>query len=220
MKTSFFLENELDEKDIERIKTIQAADEGLFSLIKNWYLDQPEFPRINRKLTKEFASKTNKSAEEVNKVIKSIFFLNRLFIDYEGDTVDNFIDDIKVVNPSIIVDETTFKNRLDDIQNISSVFRMFVKSETAKSAGAPMLDSSNTSVILKPVIDEIFDFDKQDIKDYNPQIVKYEPCVLIQLKNSNGKSISFQMDSESYERFLNNLIALQIELKAAKDDRN
>jgi hypothetical protein len=220
MKTTFFLENELEEEDIEKIKNFQRSDINLFNLIKDWFLQQSEFPRIDHKLTRRFAKETNKSAEEVNNTILSIYWLNRILTEYKDDSMEDFIEDIKILNPEIIEDEAIFKDRLNSVLNISKVYSKFFKSEKAKSAGAPMLKSSSTNVVLKPVIEEKFDFDKLDIKDYKPQIIKYEPCVLIELSDSNDKTLSFQMDSLSFERFLNNLIALQIELNAVKDDRN
>lgn len=220
MKTTFFLENELEEKDIVKLKNLQESDNDLFNMISDWFLEQSEYPEFNSNLTKVFALKTNKSAEKVNNTLVSIYWLSRIFTDYKDDSTNDFIEDIKSLNPDLVIDEAILKERITSVHSISKVFSAFFKAESTKSAGAPLLKTSSANVILKPVIAEKFDFDKQDIKDYKPQIIKYEPCVLIELSDSNNKSLSFQMDSLTFERFLNNLIALQIELNATKNDRS
>lgn len=218
MKTSFFLNNEFEEDDIEIIKKFQVADSSLFDKIVEWFLSKKEFPRINKEVLKQFAIEFDKSAEEVNNAFSSIFWFNSLFSKNEQIILDDFLLDIERIYPQSIVDKSLFSERLQKIINISDIYRMYYKIEKAKNAGSPKLKYGSTSVILKPVIDEKFDFDCLDIKEYKPVILKYEPCVLLEFTDTNDKSLSFQMDSEAYERFLNNLIALQIELNKTNDD--
>jgi len=220
MKTTIFLTEELEEKEIKRIKDLQEAKDSLFKEIQKWFLEQNEYPRITKELTKEIAQKVDCSAKDVNKAFMSVYWINNLFIEYDNDSPDDFFEDIKSINPDIIVDEEILLNRLKEIYNITSKYRIFVKSRNTKFFGAPILKSSSSSVIIKPVIEKRFEFDKQNIKDYRPRIIKKEPCVLIELNDSDDNHLYFQMDSDNFERFINDMIALQIELNSIKNDLN
>jgi len=218
MKTKLFLSEKIEESDIEKIKNLQEVKPELFLEIKNWFLEQNEHPRINTKLTVKFAESTNSSAEEVINTVNSIYWLNLLLNDYSEDTPEDIIEDLKLINPDCIINEETLYSRFKDVGEIASKFSLFVKSQRTKGYGAPTLKGSNSTIIIKPVIDKRFVFDEQDIKDYKPNILKNEICVLIELQDSNNKNFSFQTDAENFERFLNDLIALQIELNTVKND--
>ncbi len=218
MKTHYFLTEKIDSEEIEHL---QIAEESLFQAIRKWYLEQKTFPRINKELTKHFTENSNFKAEDVIKTFSAIYWLKKLFIEYSEDTPNDFVDDLNTIQPDLIkIDKEKFTKRVVEVYEIAKYYENIVNIENAKRIGAPMLKGASTSVILKPVFKERFDFDKQDIKEYKPVFQKFEPCILFELHDTSGGIMTFQMDCESFERFLNDMISLQIELNTIKNECN
>lgn len=218
MKTNYFLTEKINVEEIERL---QNADEALFQEIRKWYLEQKTFPRINKELTKHFTQKTDFKAEDVIKTFSAIFWLKRLFVEYGDDSPHDFVDDLKSIHPEAIkTDIDSLTKRVVEVHEIAKYYESIISAESAVRNGAPMLKGASTSIIVKPVFKERFDFDKQDIKDYKPVFLKFEPCVLFELHDANDNTLTFQMGTDSFERFLNDMISLQIELNTVKNECN
>jgi len=95
-----------------------------------------------------------------------------------------------------------------------------LKEDEVKVDVLPILKTLNGTVVFKPVFEERFDFNEIDIKDYKPKFIKQVACIVLELKNSDGGSFYIQFGASEYEQFLNELIALQVELKTLENDRS
>lgn len=217
MKTNFFLINTLDKEDKEEFKDLQEASNELFDEIFTWFYNQKSFPSIKNELTILFAKKTGEAPEKINNVIARIYKLIKIFRDPENE-VNNFIEDFKECYSELIKNEEVLSERLVKISGLSKKYDLFFKIEETVSLGSSFLKTSSITVVLKPVIKDRFDFGKMDIKDYKPEILHYEPCVLFEMIKSDDEKISFQMTPENFDRFLNHLISVQLELKAVSDE--
>lgn len=214
MKTNYFSMNSLSDDQKKDLKTMIEAKDELFREIEQWFDSHNSIPRITNKVTKIFVDKTGFDVDIVNDVFASFYFLLKI-LTKEGNDSDNLIEDLKSLYSDQITNENSLKTRIKSIGSIAKKYELLFKRHLTQIAGCPVLTNASTSVIIKPIIKKGFDYDEIDIKDYKPKVIEYAPSVLIELRRENDSTdFVFQMTPDNFVRFLNDLIALQIELKA------
>lgn len=218
MKTNFFTRYSFDKEDQEKILAIQEIDDSLFSLIESHLISKKairlESDNEIRKLVKSSGVETEVFLSSLN----TVYWLARLLARNYHDSIQDFIDDIKDIYPEAVKDEAILVSRFEKINHIAINLKPLIKIDKVKEEGLPILESTSTTIVLKPVFEERFDFDKIDIKDYKPKQIKQVALAVIELKNSYDNYFTFQLDSFEFERFLNDLIALQIEFKTFENE--
>ncbi|MCK4666398.1 hypothetical protein KAU33_06600 [Candidatus Dependentiae bacterium] len=218
MKTNFFTRYSFDKEDQEKILAIQEIDDSLFNLIESHIIDKKAIRSASDNEIRELVKSSGVEAGVILNSVNRVFWLVRLLANNYQDSIQDFTDDIKELYPNAVKDETTLVSRFEKINHIAFDFRPLLKTNRVKKEGLPTLEETSTTVVLKPVFEERFDFDKIDIKDYKPKRMKQVALAVIELKNSYDNYFTFQLDSFEFEQFLNDLIALQIELKTFEDE--
>lgn len=216
MKTNYFSINTLDSEDKEQYKFLQKASKKLFNEIFIWFNSQESLPTFKSNITKYFVEKTGDLPETIDNIFVLFYRLTNVLKDKEN-RVDFFIEDLIKSYPDLIIDKEVLSNRIKKIGKVALKFELFYKIENTLSSGAETIKGSSISVVLKPVLKEGYDPEKTDIKDYNPEIIQYVPSIFFEMTRADNKNFLFQMTPENFEKFLNHLVSVQIELNAVRN---
>ncbi len=101
---------------------------------------------------------------------------------------------------------------LDRIEQLSKKYDRFFRIHRSTMRGAPLLKGGNYSAFLKPVLKKYFDFAKDDIEKYSPDIQLFLPMVMFEMTLTDDSTFSFQLDVETFDHFFDDIVALRIEL--------
>lgn len=219
MKTKFFTRFRFNKEDQEKIIFVQEVDEPLFSIIENHFSEKRTLLALTDREVRDLVQKSGVTVDLLTKSLNNIFFLVMTLARNEKDDPNDLIEDIKEVYPDCVKDVTILNDRVKRIAKISKNYIELFKIKEVKEEGLPQLSRTSTTVAVKPVFTERFDFDEIDIKEYKPLKLKQTACAIIEFQNSYKKYFTFQLDSFELERLINELIALQIELKSVENER-
>lgn len=213
MKTKYFTRYTLTDKRKKQLVFLSEMDEKQFSIIEDSVKARESITKPSNNEIREMVRHSNLSADFVIDALTIYKWTLRFLILYSEDNVEELINDIIEYCSDSIKEPESFKNKLIRIGKMIPKYETEIKEIDTKEEVLPILRSLNGTVILKPVFNERFDFEEIDIKDYKPKLIKQIACIILELKNSDDESFYVQFDSTEYEQFLNELIALQIELK-------
>lgn len=219
MKTRFFTRFRFNKDDQEKILFIQGIDESLFSLVENHYLEKKSLLPLTDREIRDLVKKSGVSVDILTKSINNVYWIVMTLARQDKDDPNDLCEDIKELYPDSVKDVTILNTRLKRLAKISKDYIELIKIKDVQEEGLPHLSRTSTTVAIKPVFTERFDFDEIDIKDYKPLKLKQTACAIIEFQNSYKKYFTFQLDSYELERLINELIALQIELKSVENER-
>jgi hypothetical protein len=210
MKSKFFVESGFE--STERIESMLRCSEITFNAVFDWFSQHEEMPRITNSVTSELLPKMDKEDPDLlTDVIAAIYTIVQSLYKYEDD-FECYMVDFKQLHPDLFKEES-YSRRLNLIGPLSKKYITFFKTASAQQAGAPVLSHASGSIALKPIISERFDYDSMKIESYKPKISGYSPVAMVELSRSGSDdTFSFQMRPREFDRFVNDLIALKIEL--------
>ena len=218
MKTKYFAKADLDTDEKDSIKSIQEIEEDLFCLMETYLKERKSLPWSKEDNLKHLASLSSLPPQNLLKVYDDFLNLIYFLSDLQDEEITLIIEDIQLTHESIIIDKKKLQDRLDRINNLLTIYKPLIKKQRVRREGTPNLIGFDSTVIIKPVFEDRFKVGEMEIKNYKPKIINKVPCIIITLKNSNNEYFSLTMDSKNFEEFLNNLIALKIELKIAENE--
>lgn len=218
MKTSFFSRFYFKQEDKNKLLAIQEMEEPLFSIFFKHFTERQSITSKSDQEVREMVKESGKSPEQVINGANIFFWFVRFFARHYQDDIEDIIKDIIELHPEYIKDAALFTSRVKRIDKLSVVYRPLFKADDAKEDGHPLLEQLSTCVVIKPVFEQRFDFNINDIKEYKPKRIDKVACAIIELKNSYDQYFSFQMNGFELERHINALIALQIELKTFENE--
>ena len=220
MKTKFFSRFALGEEDKDNLVLIQEMDETLFILLESHFIKINSLRQKNDTEVRQLVEDSKSNPDIVGPALNAFYSILTILSQELKENVEEFTKDISDIYPDCVKDYPLLSTRIAKIYNLAIKYKLLFQKNDVKSNGAPQLEDLNASVIIKPVFEEPFNFDEIDIKEYKPKRISQVACVLIEIENTKGESINFQVDANEFERLLNNLIALQIELKTFENDCN
>lgn len=216
MKSYFFSISSWDKDEKTDFEDFLKTDQELFEKILEWFAQQNELPEINKEILEKFAKGTIYDANLINNVIKVIYKILYIFSEDKNKYEDVLSDLKQIFKDSDVVNEVSLK-RIIQIYEISKIYKTYFLMSNTENLGGPQLSSVTGTVVLKPVFNTSFSYD-EDIENYDPSIIKYLPTILLSLKRGESKeAYSFQMTSDEFNRLLNELLSLQVELKKVID---
>lgn len=169
---------------------------------------------------RELVRKSNLSADFIIDALSAFRAAVRFFsLNSTNNKTDELIEDIIEYCSDSVTEIESLKDKLLQISKLAPKYGIALKEDGVKVDVLPILKALNGTVVFKPVFEERFDFNEIDIKDYKPKFIKQVACIVLELRNSDGVSFYVQFGTSEYEQFLNELIALQVELKTLENDR-
>ena len=214
-KSKYFSVYTIGDDDKKQIIAFQESSDVLFNELFKWFNSQDSLPEIRKELTIQFVDKTDELPETINNVFAWFYQFIKILDDPDNE-LTQFLSDLKNDYPDLIKNEKKLLDRSKKVEEIAKKYSIFIKVDEALSSGSNRLMSASTSVILKPIIKKRFKWLEDEIKDYKPEILKYEPAITIRLTNINEDSFQFEMNSTVFDSLLNDLIALKLELDAVQ----
>ena len=217
MLTKYFQKIRLTEVGKRRFKALASMPEDARGVLGQWLSELETMPQTLHLGIEKIASTTNVPAYVAGDAVHiSLYTLSAL--GQFGDSVEDFIADAHVAK--LLEDESQysalehfFAATLPYAKRIYNFDRV---SET-ESNGAPLLRRTSTSVVIKPVFGQDFDYGKMQIADYHPNLINYTTVAQIELLlNSQSDSVAFQVSEGELDRFLSELLAVQAEMKCAR----
>jgi len=218
MKTKYFTKWDIDDDDKKAIESLQDMDDDLFILIETYLKNQNSLPWSREDTTKELTKISNISSKILIEAYDALFMIIHFFMNAPEDSVHSIIEDLQVTNPDCIKDKNKLEERFSKINGLMNIYRPLLIAHKTKREGTPFLSDFKSSVIIKPIFDNRFEYGETEIKNYTPKIIQKVTCAAIIITNSSDDSLSFIVDSKNFDRFLNELISLQIELKIAENE--
>jgi len=217
MKTNFFNRYGLSDDRKEILLTLFKLDDSTFSLVVDQLVEKEFMYDMSDKEIREIVQKSNQtSLIMIDSLNACNWLVGILSLEIKEDSKD-IIDDFKEIFTESLDEFVDFDKRMYRLIELSQKYKLNKQAEKVKDYGAPLFKEINGSVILKPVFEESFKFGEIDIKDYKPNLKRKIAYILLEFVNSNDDTLSFQLDSTEFERLLNELIALQIELKSLQN---
>jgi hypothetical protein len=220
MKTRFLSRYVLNKEDQDRIVYIQETDDSIFSYLANHFIETKTLLSLKDDEVRKMVSDLKAPVEKILDSGNNLYWAISLLAHHPEDKPIDFIEDLQELYPNCIKNKDLLIKRMLKLSEISLSYIELFKIDEAKNEGLPFLDRTSTSVILKPVFEKRFSFGDVDIKDYKPNRIKKTPCAIIEFRNTYKKYYSFQVDNYQLEKLINELIALQIELKSFEDECN
>jgi len=216
MRSKFFVRSGFESP--KNIKKMLECSDKTFDVVYNWFFEHDQPPRFRDSVTSELLPKIQEDDPELlNGVITGIYSIIRSLHKYRDD-FDDYFDDFNVLNPDLVSDDKA-KDRFYRLKPLSEKYTHFFEMVKAHNRGAPVLSQASMSVAMKPIIENKFDYDEMDIQTYKPKVVGYTPVVMVELQNSEyERPFSFQMSGREFDRFLNDLLALKVEISEVESE--
>ncbi len=216
MKTQWLKKYKVEEKFFERFKTLVRLSDDTRASIIDWILKLDRIPRLDAEDLSDLVSKTGESLRKIADSVGATLTLLRRAGQFEED-VTAFIDDLRTLHVlEKDEDYEILRQFFEKLRSMVHTIFLFQRKEFSIIAGMPYLMNSSMAVSIKPVFRKSFDYGEDELPDYEPELVGYVPAGQIELKNSSSEShFCFQVDSDVLNRLISDLLALQMELKAA-----
>lgn len=218
MRTQYFQKIRLSEAGKRRFTAlVNLPDETRVKLIE-WIAELETIPRVYSTIIQSIAGSTkapaDKVADAINIALDVVSDLGKF-----NDKVEDFIKDAQDAG---LIDGDKQYNALSEFLKAACPhgrkIYLLERVYSAENSGGAILRHSSTSVAIKPVFDEDFEYGSMDITKYNPAIVKYTPTAQVELSIDNrAETVTFQLAEESLDRFLSDLLALQAQIKATRE---
>ena len=219
MRTAYFKEISLGDENIKNLQKLASLSKESANSILVWLEEVKEvYPRFDRTDMAKIADITGESATTLVGPLNGL----RLFIDRiidSNDDVEAFYADLKDLK--VIEDKTGYKT-LDLIFSrlpaIIGKFRLLNRCKITERLGSPVLMGSGMTATLKPIFPRKFQYGKDSIEQYKPKPIAYCVVAQIELQNSGSEyTFSFQLNGDNFDRFLNDLLALQAEMRILEE---
>jgi hypothetical protein len=217
MKSKMFQQVRLNEAGEKRLKAIPTLPAETRDAISRWFEDPESDPTNYAAAAQKMAETLPSSYDEITEaIIVTRFLLDRL-AEF-GDAMPDIVADLKTMR--FYDDEQRYvilQDYLVRLLPIAARVHRFSRVKTAEQEGAPVLLRSSLAVALKPVYSSDFDYDKQVVTEYTPNVVGYTTVVQLELLRS-GSSETFccQLDAQRLNRFVADLLAVQAQLVEVK----
>lgn len=214
MKTKFFKEFGLGESMNEAFKFIVDFSPKTRKVLVRWVKELDCYPRMDTPEIRELCGSTGESAGKIESALKATITMLDSFGEL-GDRAGDFVDDLKELDTLDKPQEyDTLRKYFIDLEEDASRIFLLKRSRKAISSGAQLLQSCSLSAALKPIYREMFKYGELELVDYRPKAIGYIGVVLIELMRSGSEeNFSFQIDRENFNRFVSDLLAVQMELK-------
>ena len=190
MKTNFFLRFSLPQEIKEKLLSLLDMNETAFEYIADQVKKDNSLRNLSNNEVRELVQKsglpTQSFLENLNNFVAILGFLAL----QTKDNYQDVIDDLLEILGNSVKDVSIYNKRMSKFGEMVKSYTVLYKSNDAKKDGTPILRKFESSVILKPVFDERFDFDEMDIKKYEPKLIKKIACILLRLENSD-KDVNF-----------------------------
>lgn len=213
MKTTYFKENPLGQETIKNIQGLASLSEETARSILDWLEARESYPVLDRAEMVQIADATGMSATTLRGPVSVVrLFINRI-AEY-NENVEAFYADLKDLK--IVKDETGYKTLdliFSRLPTMIEKFRRLQSCAVTENAGMPNLVASNITTAIKPVFAKRFEYGKDSIEQYRPKPIAYCVVAQIELKNDSESIFAFQLNRENFDRFLNELLSLQAELR-------
>jgi hypothetical protein len=205
MKTAWLLKGDLTEEATKRIKKLFSDDGAVFDKVMSWLEKHEKMPRITSDITIELCRQTEINPDYLNDIFAAAFQILQAASSHDL-TVDDLYADFTALQccPN--------RERLDRILKLSEKYNEFFRIKSTQDSGAPLLESASLSTLLKPVIKKRFSFISDKLEQYRPEVTGMIPMVSFEMNLSNKISYTFQLTAEGFEHFVNDIMALRIEL--------
>jgi hypothetical protein len=220
MKTKYFNRYPLSKERKEKLLFVLKSKEILFKTLTDYFRNEKSIERLSNAKIQSLVEKSDSPSNIVVETTINIRLVLVLFTHASLEKAQDIVDDmIESISDQLEL-VSDYNDRMHIIEELGELYRPVFKVAMAKSNAAPTFKRLDGTVALKPVFNERFDYDEMDIKAYEPNLIGKVACISLQLKNSDDKIFYVQFDSKEYEQFLNELIALQIELKILENECN
>jgi hypothetical protein len=183
------------------------------SFVSHWK-ELKDYPVLTESLIQDLAIKADENAQD----IKDTLMITLLIIERLGETDDNvadFVEDL-ITNEFLSNDENgqIVKSFFSELESEKTRFFHFMRKEKAVERGASSLQRISMTAELKPVFNKEFKYGKDEIENYQPEIIGYVTTAQVQLGVSDKEEIfAFQVDTFLLNRLITDLLALQKEMK-------
>lgn len=213
MKSELFRKLSIEEVAYPRLMSALSSDEKVFDIIFDYLKSLDDYRQIDPNQVEKIADSINFAAKEVVDLVGILIGFLELLTRHDDkidDVLDDMIEDSKG-EFSLGEKERARLNRFDEIRDN---YLMSRQRGFAKVSGNKVFLSMSTSVALKPVLEKRYDNDTDKIDEYEPKMNGFVPVVMIEIKRREDEtSYAFQMSKAMFAEFLNDLLALRIELE-------
>lgn len=218
MKTKYFQTISLSSAGKRRFKSLASLPQDARVALIKWVSELDTMPRVYGPVIKEIARCTGAPADilgdAVNIALDALSDLGKF-----GDSSDDFMADTRTCN---LLDEDEQYSALAEFIEATLQYaqRIHLLNRVVRTedSGAPLLRNTSSSVAIKPVFDHDFEYGLMDVSDYQPEVVQYTPVAQIELLLQNqSESVTFQVSEDTLDRFLSDLLALQAQMKSARE---
>lgn len=213
MKSYYFRTSGWSEDQKKRFEKLLKFDDYLFDKIISWLEKNKELPRFDKKFWVDFE---RGEKYDVNDIQEAILTTVRTLYNFgnQRNKYEDLISDLTFLFKDMLVFDENISNKIKTLFDLSTKYREIFLTEESEIIGAQRIGNTEGTVALKPVFSKRYDSEEDNIEDYNPEIIKYSPVVMLSLeKVGTEENFSFQMSPKTFNKFLNSLLALQIELK-------
>ena len=216
MKGKLLREWALTDLSRKRLKILADLKPASRTLLAEWFSKAKNPLRFDTVELRELTEKTGESAGNIDDAVGMTWVLVRKL----GEVAEHpkaFVDDLQSLQ--VIEKPEDCAAILEYLERLSGHWgRLFLVQQTQRTVGdgAPELRGGSTSVTIKPVYRARFRYAEDDIATYNPQPVAYVAVGQIELQRTGDNcTFAVQMDMDTLDRFVTDLLASQMELKQA-----
>ena len=218
MKTKFFRESGFTETGIKRLKRLAELKPQTKAIFINWFKQLKEKPIFDRNLTRQLAAETGESAELVDDITLITSSMLQYLGGY-GDSIEDFIEDLR---SSKSLDEEkhfeSIRKYLEDLSCVTQLYHLLSRARATELDGAASLKSSSMSAAIKPVYERDFRYGEDELTKFNLNPISYVCVAMVELeKDDANEHFTFQMNRETFDKFLSDLIVLQARMKQMEE---
>jgi len=214
MRTKYFKQNSLSDQGKKNLRALIAFPARSAEKIMDWLMEQNDYPRLDADDRLAIAERTQESGDKIFSVMSILhLFINRL-VDQKDDIKDFHQDIMDLEEFSDVSKSEALDVIFARLPEVIEKFKYMTRKKAAETDGIPLLVSSTMSAAMKPILEQRFEYGRDKIEEYKPQLMGYTVVAQVGFQlHDNNNVFAFQMGSDDFNRLITDLLALQSEMR-------